>query len=148
MSHDFFQRRVPNWLVLTGAAGATVALILGNQPFGVSWLAAVSGGAAVFAGFLAAYALRLMGAGDVKFAAVLGLWIGIKPIFIVWLGSSLLAGIHALTILALQKWPLSPGLSAALGAVNLDHAGERRIKNTPYAAYMAITSVVWAMFLR
>lgn len=145
MSHDFFQRRAPNWLVALGLLLGAAALLSGNQPFGISWADALTGGTAAFIVFLALYASKLMGAGDVKFAAALGLWIGLKPIVIVWVGASLLAGLHALLFLGLQKWPISERL---LQAVSMQQAGKQGIaktKNIPYAAYMAITAIVWAL---
>jgi hypothetical protein len=41
--YDFRQRRVPNWLVLAGAAVALAALAFGVQPFGVAWSSALLG---------------------------------------------------------------------------------------------------------
>ena len=124
--HDLRYRRVPNWLVLAGALSALAALGLGLQPFGVGWPAALTGFAAAFCFLLLFYATRLMGAGDVKFAAALGLWVGLQPLLPIWIGASLLAALHgALTWIRKNK-PL-----------------ERRRRQIPYAAHMAAASFGW-----
>lgn len=120
-------------------------MLSGNQPFGISWADALTGGTAAFIVFLALYASKLMGAGDVKFAAALGLWIGLKPIVIVWVGASLLAGLHALLFLGLQKWPISERLLQAVSMQQAEKQGIAKTKNIPYAAYMAITAIAWAL---
>lgn len=145
MSHDVLQRRVPNWLVAIGLLFGAAALISGHQPFGISWAGALAGCLAAFFVFLALHIAKLMGAADVKFAAALGLWIGLQSMAIVWLGASLLAGLHALLFLGLQRWPISVNLLRFVSMQHAGHQGERKIKNAPYAAYMAITAIAWAL---
>lgn len=74
------------------------------------------------------YALGLMGAADVKFAAALGLWIGPWPLLWVWVGASLLAGVHALALLV---WRSRTGLPRT------------RKREIPYAAHMAMVTMGW-----
>lgn len=144
-SHDFFQRRVPNWLIVAGALLAIAALAIDSQPFGVSWLGALSASTLAFLIFLAFYSLKLMGAGDVKFAAALGLWIGIKPILIVWIGSSLIAGLHALLLISIKRWSVAVPLMEKLSHTQKGRDIESKVRQTPYAAYMAITSIAWVI---
>jgi prepilin peptidase CpaA len=145
IAYDFRQRRVPNWLVLAGTALAAMALIAGAHPAEVSWRDALAAGALAFAVMLVFYAFGLMGAGDVKFAGALGLWIGIDGLLPVWIVSSLLAGAHGLLWYALNRWPVWPRLSIALSGARPAPGSTpaRRARHIPYAAYLAIAALVW-----
>lgn len=143
MAHDFGRRRAPNWLALLGVALALVALTAGLQPFGLGWTDALSASAMAFGVMLLFHLAGLMGAGDVKFAAALGLWVGIQAVIAIWVVASLMAALHAIALLALRRWPVWPRLALVLSGVN-NKAQGRREKPVPYAAYMAISSVGWA----
>lgn len=145
IAYDFRQRRVPNWLVLAGLALAAVALITGMHPAGQPWPEALAAGALAFSVMLVFYAFGLMGAGDVKFAGALGLWIGLQGLLPVWIASSLLACLHGLLWYALNRWPVWPRLSAALSGVPPapGAASPRRARHIPYAAYLAIAALIW-----
>jgi len=159
--YDLRQRRVPNWLVLSGAAVALAALGLGMQPFGLEWTTALTGAAVGFGCLLLIYAAGYMGAGDVKFAGALGLWVGLSALLPIWIGASLLAGLHSAAWLALQRWPLSPRLALMLQgpaspvsvssstAVESDgSAPPKRRRIVPYAAYLAMATAVWMVWGR
>lgn len=98
---------------------------------GVTRGQALVGASAGFVGLLFFYATGLMGAADVKFAAALGLWIGPWPLLWVWVGASLLAGVHALALLA---WRLRTGLPRT------------RKREIPYAAHMAVVTMGWLVW--
>ena len=68
IGHDTVARRIPNALVLWGAA---VALGLSLSPNGIGLGSALAGGMVGFLGFWVFYLLRMVGAGDVKLAALL-----------------------------------------------------------------------------
>ncbi len=146
---DFRQRRVPNGVVLCGAAIALLTLAWGLQPFQLAWPQALAG-AALGSGFLLIfYATKLMGAGDVKFAGALGLWVGFEPLLPIWLIASLLAGLHAVLWLVLQRWPVWPGLALALSGSAIGEAGKLRGgRHIPFAAYLAIASLGWMASVR
>ncbi|WP_066267613.1 A24 family peptidase [Hydrogenophaga palleronii] len=140
IAHDGRERRIRNSLVLVGMALALLALLPGLQPFGLSWSQALLGGAAGFAGLLCFYALGMMGAGDVKFAAALGLWVGWQALLPIWAIASVLAGLHSLLLLALQRWPYAPRLALALSGRT---AGDGRLtRPIPFAAYLAVATLV------
>ena len=144
--YDFRQRRVPNWLVLAGAAVALAALAFGAQPFGVTWSSALWGAGVGFAFLLFFYVIRLMGAGDVKFAAALGLWVGLSALAQIWIVASLVAAAHSLLWLALRRWPLAPRLALILsGPASAASGGTTptRARFIPYAAYLSLAAVVW-----
>lgn len=146
--YDFRQRRVPNWLVLVGAALALAALALGVQPFGIEWTIAFTGAAVGFGCLLLLYAVGFMGAGDVKFAGALGLWVGLPALLPIWVIASVLAGLHSTLWLALQRWPVLPRLSLMLlgrsSAIGGGSASpKRRRLLVPYAAYLALATAAW-----
>ena len=91
--HDVRTRRIPNYLTFGGAAAALLfGLVRGGLSGGLlasgGWLV----GAAVFFPF---FALRGMGAGDVKLMAALGAWFG--PFEALWLAifASIAGGVIA-----------------------------------------------------
>ena len=149
--YDFRQRRVPNWLVLAGAFLALAALATGMAPIEQDWTGALLGAGIGFGFLLLFYALRVMGAGDVKFAGALGLWVGLSALPPIWLVGSLLAGLHAALWLALQRWPVFPRLSLALFGPSSSPEGQpapTRVRFIPYAAYLALAAAVWMVWGR
>ncbi len=78
--HDVRSRRIPNWLILTGIVLAFVFQALdrfGGFEFYVQTVKyALLGGLVGFLLFVPMYALKLLGAGDVKLLAMVGLWLG------------------------------------------------------------------------
>ena len=100
--NDLRYRRVPNALVVSGFAlqllwllAAWLAPGWAYPPRWSGWLMAWLGFAAALP-FLLLWSRRLMGAGDVKAIAVLGLLLGLPALLAVLVLSSLLAGLHAL----------------------------------------------------
>ena len=92
-----------------------------------------------------------MGAGDVKFAGVLGLWVGISALLPVWIIGSILASLHAVLWLILQRWPVAPRLSLALfgrSSPASDSPSPTRTRFIPYAAYLALAAAVWMVWGR
>jgi len=152
---DLRMRKVRNWMVLLGLVAGTWALFSGAQPFQVSPWNGLSGMLVAFAALLPLYALGWMGAGDVKFAAVIGLWLGLSTqLLAIWLGGSLLAGLHGLAVVGwpiLQQSSLGLWLQTHLGLLahrasptplHLNFKQRDRKRSIPYAGYMAITAIV------
>jgi prepilin peptidase CpaA len=140
---DFRKRKVPNALVIGGLALTLAALAFDLNTFASGNSDALIGGATAFLVLLIFYSLGAVGAGDVKFAAVVGLWMGFHSLLILWIVASILAGLHSALWLILQRWPVMPSVSAALmGSADTHPSGKlRKIKNTPYAAYIAIAAL-------
>lgn len=150
-AYDFQQRRVPNWLVLAGATTALAALGFEIHPFGISWASALLGVGIGFSFLLLFYAFGLMGAGDVKFAGALGLWVGLPALVPIWIGASLMAGAHSILWLALKRWPFFPRLALILaGPSRTPESGTptRRLRIIPYAAYLALAAAAWMVWGR
>ncbi|HWT18558.1 MAG TPA: A24 family peptidase [Variovorax sp.] len=149
--YDFRERRVPNWLVLAGAVMALVALALGSLPFDGNWHSSLLGAGIGFGCLLLFYAMGLMGAGDVKFTGALGLWVGLPALAPIWVVASLMAGIHSILWLALQRWPLFPRLALMLAGpsrVPEPGASHSRLRIIPYAAYLALAAAAWMVWGR
>lgn len=148
MHFDFNHRRVPNWLVLGGLAAAGLSLLLNVQPFGIRGGDALIGALVGFIVMLIFYAVGWMGAGDVKFAGTLGLWVGLQPLLAIWIGAALLAGLHAALWMLLSRRPYFPRLFKALSGLQSplsdEEVGEpQRQRHIPLAAYLAIAAVCW-----
>lgn len=160
---DVLFRRVFNWLVILGIAAKAVGLAIAadtSPVFAQQWPAALAGMGLAFVFMLAFYVFRAMGAGDVKFFAVLGFWLGTAPLLPIWLAGSLLAGIHGLIgffykngvmgqWVALQLIPAQgvvshlPVLQRAGNWIGAVRGGRRGI---PYAAYLAIAALVFVQW--
>ena len=150
-TYDFRQRRVPNWLALAGAVLALATLASGGGPFENDWKTALLGAGVAFGALLLFYAFGLMGAGDVKFAGALGLWVGLGALLPIWIIGSILAGLHAVLWLVLQRWPVFPRLSQMLFSSQSSaavHPSSTRVRFIPYAAYLALAAVVWMVWGR
>jgi prepilin peptidase CpaA len=154
---DFRYRKVRNWMVLAGMLLGLVALISGHAPYVAGWMEPVFGALLAFAVLLPFYGLQWVGAGDVKFFAVAGLWLGVsESLLAIWIGASVLAAIHAMCAVIRLAKPSSKPLSGVLDAAKQDvsrvqmagpeMSDDVRVKRTrrrsiPYAGYMAIVAI-------
>lgn len=155
---DLFARRVPNTWLLAACALAVPLLVAGQfSTPRLPWAAHLLGAVIGLAALLPFYMVRWMGAGDVKFFAVLGLLLGWQALLPVWIVASLAAGAHAVLVLASRQlgshlpmrlqmqvsrasahWhahPASRGLQAA-------RQGRQGI---PYAAYLGLAAIGWIL---
>ena len=103
--HDAIARRIPNALVLWGAA---TALSLSLSSNGIGLGSALAGGMVGFLGFWVLYLLRMVGAGDVKLAAATGFFVGHPDML--WVNLLILAAGGVLSIV----WALSTGQMSAV----------------------------------
>lgn len=155
---DLYARRVPNTWLVAACVIATAVIAVGQfsaprQPS----LPHLAGAVIGLLALLPFHALRWMGAGDVKFFAVVGLMLGWQALLPVWLFASLAAGLHAVLVLAgrhlgvllpghLQmqvnrtstQWQAHPVLRDMQAA----RQGRRGI---PYAAYLALAAIGWVL---
>ena len=97
---DFLYRRIPNWLVLSGLiAGVILRTVLGGWR-GLGEAAAGFGFA--FAVYLIFYALRAMGAGDLKLMAAVGAITGPVNWFSIFILTSIIGGVLAMLLLVVK----------------------------------------------
>jgi prepilin peptidase CpaA len=129
--NDLRYRRVPNALIVAGFVAQLLwlaaAWVIPGWLYPPRW----TGGLMALAGFLVAipflflWSRRLMGAGDVKAIAIIGLLLGIAPLILVLVLASLLAGLHSLLALIASRYrALSP-----------------RVRQIPYAAYLGAAAL-------
>ena len=97
---DFRYRRIPNWLVVSGFAGGIVLRITsgGWQGFRES----ACGIALAFAVYVIFYALRAMGAGDVKLMIAAGSIAGPVNWFSIFILTSIIGGVLAILLLTFR----------------------------------------------
>ncbi|WP_312320600.1 prepilin peptidase [Stenotrophomonas sp.] len=156
---DLYARRVPNAWLLAGVCGAALGLLggqLSGQPSVVAnhLLGALIGLAAL----LPFHLLGWMGAGDVKYFAVLGLLLGVHALLPVWMGASALAGLHVLCVVGLPRLRASlpptlqllhakamQQLQARPGMRQMHHARQGRV-GIPFAAYLAVATGAWVLW--
>lgn len=125
---DLRARRVPNRLLVAGAAAQALwLLVLAWQglsaPVGAPGLGEAFGAFLLGLLFVVFWKWRVMGAGDVKCLAVLGLLLGFWP----WLMVVVLAGIPS-------------GLHAAAQAFSVLRHPRKPRRGVPYAAYLALAA--------
>ncbi|KKB63164.1 hypothetical protein WM40_13025 [Robbsia andropogonis] len=159
---DLVARRVPNPFLIVCVA--MQCALTASSPYATSWMQAGGGFLLAAACTLPFYAMRLMGAGDVKFAALLGLMTGPRAFIAAWVIGSLLAGLHGVIVL---RWRASPNLSGMLATVKSgsrwtalavpsprrkwvsDYVTRKREgrKGIPYAAYLGMGGMAgwWAL---
>ncbi|CAB3734634.1 MULTISPECIES: A24 family peptidase [Achromobacter] len=128
--NDLRYRRVPNTLIVAGFAAQLLWLVAAALLPGWLYPPRWTGWPMTLAGFLSAFLFlplwgrRVMGAGDVKAIAILGLLLGLAPLILVLVGASLLAGLHALVyVLVSQYWALSD-----------------RTRKIPYGMYLGLAA--------
>ena len=98
--YDIRFRRIPNWLVLTGFC---LGLALNVYFLHVNGLILTLLGALLaFAVYLPFFALRAMGAGDVKLMIAIGAFVGAKNWLILFLMTAILGGILAICLLLIR----------------------------------------------
>lgn len=148
--YDILLRRVPNQLILLALTVHVVYLISSGVGIGgiTPWQSLLGGMIGLMI-FVPLYAMKAMGAGDVKFFALLGLLLGPKFLIPVWLISSLLAGIHAVCFYLTQHGViLIPGLDSLKQRIFLSEKYQRMIQmrhgrqGIPYAAYLAVAAIL------
>jgi prepilin peptidase CpaA len=105
---DVRTRRIPNSLTLSAAGGALLFHLITGGPSAVSWsLAGWLVGAVLF---FPIFALRGMGAGDVKLLAAVGAWLGPSQVALVALLTSIAGGVMGVAV-ALTHGYLTTALS-------------------------------------
>lgn len=135
---DLRAHRVPNTWLLS-------ALLAGTVLLGLLWVTgeiappwqSLLGLTIGLTSLLPFYAIHWMGAGDVKFFAVLGFLLGAKALLPIWIIGSMLAGMHAMSVL-LHRWRMrrvAPAGDPGKARGVFDVPGTKR--GTPYAACLA-----------
>lgn len=135
---DAVYRKCFNWLVILGIGTAlfSAVLIPKSQPMGVNWSDSFLGTLTGFFCFALFYFSKLMGAGDVKFAAALGAWVGWKILLPIWLVSCFFAVMHGFFSRSQLGY-----LLGATAKINNDFSDENR-RFVPYVTYLCIATII------
>jgi prepilin peptidase CpaA len=104
--HDLRFRRIPNSLVLAGSAFGILiqafapagAGLFGSPAGALGFTTALLGGLTGLGLFMPMYALRALGAGDVKLLAMIGVWLGPTGVACAALWTLLAGGVLALAV--------------------------------------------------
>ncbi|KAF1685437.1 prepilin peptidase [Pseudoxanthomonas broegbernensis] len=145
---DLHARRVSNRALLAALSAGAIAMCTpwSGMPASTAALSALLG----LAVLLPFYRLGWMGAGDVKFFATLGFLLGWPSLLPIWIVASLLAGAHAVAVLATRRneawaparafqrrgWLPAQAVRAGTRMASRDRTG------APYATFLAIGAVV------
>ncbi|PXV55332.1 prepilin peptidase CpaA [Dyella jiangningensis] len=147
---DLYARRVPNtWLaaaLLAAIAAPGLQWVVGASPVWPS----VPGLAIGLITMLPFYAIRWMGAGDVKFFATLGLLLGARALLPIWAIACLLTGVHAFVVLVLRtpRFAYAPGLVTARQHLYAMPLWRRAMEarqgrmGQPHATYLGIATLL------
>ena len=136
--NDAIQRKCFNWVVLVGLGLGLISILFNPQghPVEITVFDSLAGVFVGFFVFLVFYQLKMMGAGDVKFAAALGVWVGWQLLLPIWALSCVFAIVHGFlaTQIGNQKMSVSEG-------VPLFHIEKKR-KFIPYVTYLSLATVL------
>lgn len=134
---DMTQRCIPNIAVLgLITLGIFVPIFLPSSWFAADWESAVAASGLAFTFFLPFYLVGLMGAGDVKLAAGLGMCVGLAlllPIFFISIG---LAVVYAMIS------GFSPGLKKSVQPIPTEGASRRFQRLVPYGSLLCLATAV------
>ena len=98
---DLRARRVPNWITIPGLV---LAIALNTVlPHGSGWRSSLLGLVAASAVYLIFFALRAMGAGDVKLMAAVGAAVGPANWFLIFVVTALFGGVAAVGTILVRK---------------------------------------------
>lgn len=99
--NDYRRHRVPNWLNLSILlTGFGVSTWLGGWD---GFVASLGGAAVGFASLFALWMMRAMGAGDVKFMAAVGAWLGPAMAFQAVIVGAVVGGILAVAVILYRR---------------------------------------------
>lgn len=126
---DLRYRRVPNRLILCTAAGGMVLSAAGGRS---ALLAGFTGMALGFLLLFPAFLLHMVGGGDVKSLAVIGLVAGPGLLWSSFIRGAAAAGLVALVILGVRRWRSGRNRDAAAWTL-------------PYAGILSISAALSAL---
>lgn len=138
---DVVYRKCFNWLIVSGFGLAILSAALNLEMFSLDFSlnSRIIGFSSAGSIFLIFYICKIMGAGDVKFAAVLGAWLGWKLLLPIWALSCIFSIIYGMLAQSNLRYYFFNLRDFRIGRVG----GEKRF--IPYVAFMSIAAVVVLM---
>ncbi|MGD0775177.1 MAG: A24 family peptidase [Candidatus Solibacter sp.] len=151
---DVLYRRIPNWLTVTGALlGIAMNTLIGPPQAGLVF--SLVGLAVAFGIYAAFYALRAMGAGDVKLMAAIGALVGWQRWFGIFFVTALIGGVMAIILVVARGRlkrtffnvsfilsEMKSGRPAYLKNEELDVKNKKAL-GLPHAAVIAVSTVFY-----
>lgn len=140
--NDLVSLKIPNWLTGALALAFPVAALVAAHGFAdVDWLSHIEAGAAVFVGATILFACRLLGGGDVKLLAAMGLWCGLHLVVPLLLLVAIIGGVFAMVVLGLRQPLVQTSIIAVLRRVPMFLTSRMPI---PYGIPIAIAGILTA----
>lgn len=149
---DLGSFRVPNWLTLPLIASGflyhclTGVTAISNGMLGLLFMAFI---------FVPLWLRGGFGAGDVKLALGMGIWLGVPWTIYAFVGTGLFAGVYSLIHLLLGRavdWSvLSSGCSAGQTVVEMTKSPQRNSRLAAFAPFMAgglTAALIWSLAFR
>lgn len=138
---DAIYRKCFNWIVISGLALAlfSVGVKPESHPVNLLFLDSLFGFFLAFFVLLLFYKLKIMGAGDVKFSAALGAWVGWELLLPIWALSCGFSVIHGLVVRSDFKYFFSPAMKWE------DGSKKNRGRFIPYVTYLSMATVIVLM---
>ena len=135
---DVIYSKFFNWLAILGGFIAVFFILIypDSHPVDIGIIDSMFGAAIAFFVLLIFYGLKMMGAGDVKFAAILGLWVGWKLLLPIWALSCLFAVVHGLFSRSTLKYFFMATSSMK------DGTEDGNKKFIPYVTYLSVAAVI------
>lgn len=135
---DAIYRRIYNWILIFGglAAIASISIFQKSHPVDIQLLDSFVGAVVAFSVLIFFYIAKMMGAGDVKFAAVLGLWVGWQLLLPIWALSCSFAVIHGFFSRSSLKFFFTATSSMS------DGLAEGKRKFIPYVTYLSVATII------
>lgn len=142
---DLRERRIPNWL---SGAGFIAALATAPTADGIGLAAALLGAGLGFGALFVPFTLGAVGGGDVKFAAVVGAWlgprVGLNALLLgsaaglfVALGAAAFAGRASAAVSAAGRWLWLFAAAPSLATLPAAPSAEQEVAPIPYAVPLA-----------
>lgn len=135
---DAIYRKFFNWLAISGGLAAVLCISIYSDlhPLNIEISESFIGAAIAFFVLLVFYGLKMMGAGDVKFATVLGFWVGWKLLLPIWLISCFFAVLHGFFSRSSLKYYFVATSSMKDGV----EGGNRKF--IPYVTYLSFATII------
>ncbi len=138
---DWRERRVSNTWLVTGLILGLAATFSGSEALvltpRITLADSIWGCLAGLAIMLPGFVTRHVGASDVKFLAVTGLWVGTHAVLLVWVIASLLALLHAAVYFATKRRQV-----AVSSTTELPRRTMSANRGIPYVSYFALAVFV------
>lgn len=139
---DITKRKIFNISIFIVLVFGCMFLVVGEDRFSSDWFYSLISFGILFLLFFVFYSMGYMGAGDVKFGAVLAFCFGLQSFLLIWAVSLLFSVLYSVIDLLLKRFGLDYFRLKISGGVNLELK-----KNVPYGAFLSVGSIIYILGL-